>query len=176
MRVVSDAAMYLKDYGSAAAEGPLLNCFAAWCKQWRGREPELEFGPDKRMKTLNDSMTGLRLMEAVAMGQGWLADKATLQRLVALSIGPQQRLQAEQYLNAWEARPWRIQASGGDPLMISIAQYLTHSLEAAKDKLQQFPRGSRIVWHANGEEAERAFAEIAKTAKAAGIEIVLGQQ
>lgn len=176
VRVVSDAAMYLKDYGSAAAEGPLLNRFAAWCKQWRGREPELEFGPDKGMETLNNSMTGSRLMEAVALGQGWLADQTTLQRLVALSIGPQQRLQAEQYLNAWEARPWRIQASGGDPLTISIAQYPTLSLDAANEKLKQFPRGSRIVWHANGEEAERTFAEIAKTAKAAGIEIVRGQQ
>jgi hypothetical protein len=37
-------------------------------------------------------------MEALASGRGWLADETKLHRLIDLSVGQQQRQQAEQYL------------------------------------------------------------------------------
>jgi hypothetical protein len=174
--VVAQAAGYLKDHGSAAAEEPLLNRFAAWSKQWRGRESELDTTTGQSLEMMQSSSAGWQLMEAVALGQGWLADQATLQRLAALSVGPRQRQAAELYLSASEARPVRIQATGSDTITLDIAQYQGLSLEAAKNKLKQFPRGTRFVWNGSGDGADRAFGELSKIATAAGMEIVRAQQ
>jgi len=174
-RVVAQAATYLKDHGSAAAEGPLLDRFAAWSKQWRGREPEPDSVPGQSQETWQSWSVGSSLMDAVALGQGWLADPATLQRLAALSVGSQQRQQADQYLSAWETRPWRIQVLTVDPVKLSILKYEELSLDAAKEKLKQFPRGTRFVWTDTVEGADRAFAELSKIAMATGMEIVRAQ-
>jgi hypothetical protein len=125
---------------------------------------------------LQASSAGWQLMESVALGQGWLADQATLQRLAALSVGPRQRQAAELYLSASEARPVRIEATGSDTITLDIARYQRLSLDAAKEKLKQFPRGTRFVWNGNGDGADRAFAELSKIATTAGMEIVRAQQ
>jgi hypothetical protein len=174
--VVAQAAGYLKDHGSAAAEEPLLNRFAAWSKQWKEREAELDSTTGPNLETLQASSAGWQLMESVALGQGWLADQATLQRLAALSVGPRQRQAAELYLSASEARPVRIEATGSDTITLDIARYQRLSLDAAKEKLKQFPRGTRFVWNGNGDGADRAFAELSKIATTAGMEIVRAQQ
>jgi len=174
-RVVAQAATYLKDHGSAAAEGPLFDRFAEWSRQWRGREPKPDSVSGQSQETGQSWSVGSSVMEAVALGQGWLADQTTLQRLAALSVGAQQRQQAEQYLSAWETRPWRIQVLTADPVTLGILIYDGLSLDAAKEKLKQFPRGTRFVWTDTVGGADRAFAELSKTSMAAGMEIVRAQ-
>ena len=174
-RVVAQAATYLKDHGSAAAEGPLFDRFAEWSRQWRGREPKPDSVSGQSQETGQGWSVGSSLMEAVALGQGWLADQTTLQRLAALSVGSQQRQQAEQYLSAWETRPWRIQVLTADPVTLGILIYDGLSLDAAKEKLKQFPRGTRFVWTDTVGGADRAFAELSRIAMAAGMEIVRAQ-
>ena len=176
MEVVKDVAMYLKEHGSPAAEEPLLNRFAAWSKQWKEHEAELDAPTGAKWETLQISSAGWQLMEAVALGQGWLADQATLQRLIALSIGPRQRQEAERYLNVSETRPVRIQASGADTITLDIAQYGMLTLEAAKEKLKQYPRGTRFIWNGDGADADRVFADFSKIAAAAGLEILRSRQ
>jgi uncharacterized protein YigE (DUF2233 family) len=62
-----------------------------------------------------------------------------------------------------------------DPVQFSILQYDGLSLDAAKEKLKQFPRRTRFVWIDTAGGAVRAFAELSKKAMAAGMEIVLAQ-
>ncbi len=104
-QIVSSAAAYLMEYGTPSAEDVLWARFTAWSERWQGREDELQYVPGTRLDGTYECGAGSNLMQARAAGQGWLADETKLRRLIDLSVGPQQRHQAEQYLATWRARP-----------------------------------------------------------------------
>jgi len=95
--VVSSAAKYLMEFGSASTEDLLWAKFTSWSELWKGRESELQSTPGQKMDGAYQLGAGTSLMQALAAGHAWLADETKLQRLVDLSIGPQQRQQAAQY-------------------------------------------------------------------------------
>jgi hypothetical protein len=110
-------------------------------------------------------------MQALATGQAWLTDETKLRRLIELSVGQQQREHAEQFLRAWESRPWPIFLVGLDE-GLQIAQYHSKSLQAAKNKLRQFPKGSKFRWTApGGHSDDRIFQELSSFAAGHGIEV-----
>lgn len=88
----------------------------------------------------------------------WLASEAKLRRLIQLSVGPQQQQQAEGYLLQWQTKPWTIQFIGIGQGQFDIAQYHAVSLQAAKEKLLQFPRGSSFHWTLGGQLGEEKAA------------------
>ena len=162
--VVGSAATYLKQFGPASAEEALWARFTAWSERWKGRESELQSTPGHSIDGLYESDAGSKLMEALASGQGWLADEAKLRRLIDLSVGPQQRQQAEQYLRIWQKRPWSIELISSDQRRFHILQYHEASVEAAEQKLLQFPRGSTFQWSGVGPEGEgKVFEEMSNS-------------
>lgn len=165
--VVAGAAAYLKDYGSAAAEDVLWAHFTAWSERWKGRESEFQLVPGQRL-------AGSNLMQALAAGQGWLADEAKLRRLGDLSVGPEQRQEAVEHLRVWRSRPWMVQYIPLGQGRFEIAQYRALSLQAAKDKLAQFPRGSIFEGYVGPDEGElTALQELAHFAGEHGLTLRL---
>jgi hypothetical protein len=170
-QIVGSAAAYLMEYGSNAAEDALWSRFTAWSEQWKGQEQELLYG--KGSDGQNEAGAGSNLLQALASGQGWLADETKLRRLVDMSIGPQQRQQAEQYLGTWRSRPWYIQVISLDEGRFEIMQYHARSIEAAREKLLQFPRGSTFQWSGSGQEGDdKVFQDLSNFASQHELKVI----
>ena len=117
---------------------------------------------------------GSAMLSALAAGQGWLTDETKLNRLLDLSVGPNQRTQVEQYLKSLQARPRQIQFIFSAKEQFQIAQYTAHSRQMAIEKLSQFPRGTSFVWVGSlaWEGEEKALEEMSKAISGHGITIV----
>ena len=175
-QIVGNAATYLMDYGSKSAEDVLWSRLTQWSDRWKGRENQLQYVPRHNTDGQYEMGAGSSLMQALATGHGWFADEPKLRRLVDLSIGPQQRQQAEQYLRTWRTRPWSIQYIPFDKGQFQIVQYHERSLETAEEKLLQFPHGSTFEWFGGGVEGEaKAFQELSRFATEHGIKLVRTQ-
>ncbi len=162
--VVGDAASYLKQFGSASAENVLWTRMVAWSERWKGHEKDLQSVPGENMSAMYESAAGSHLVEALGAGHGWLPDEAKLGRLIGLSVTASQKQEAEQFLKAWQTRPWPITFM---PVVgqVHIAQFQETSIESAKDKLLQFPPGSAFEWILFGQEGEqKAFEEMSQFA------------
>ena len=156
--VVGDAASYLKQFGSASAENVLWTRMVAWSERWKGHEKDLQSVPGENMSAMYESAAGSHLVEALGAGHGWLPDEAKLGRLIGLSVTATQKQQAEQFLKAWQTRPWPITFM---PVVgqVHIAQFQETSIESAKEKLLQFPPGSAFEWILFGQEGEQKALE-----------------
>ena len=177
-QVVASAAAYLTNYGSASAEDVLWSHFTAWRERWKGRESEFQQIPGRSPDIAFEGSAGSNLMRALAAGQGWLADETKLRRLIDLSVGTQQRQEAEEYLRTWRKRPRSIQFIPASRVQFEIAQYRALSLEAAKEKLAQFPRGSVFEWSGAGDDdgERKAFQELSRFASESGFKLVTGDK
>ena len=110
----------------------------------------------------------------VSTGHGWLTSDVKLQRLMQLSVTPEQRQQVEQYLTTWSRLPWEIRYQppiGNTGSQVYIAQYRETSIKSAKEKLLQFPSGSRFHWVTDGLQKgeQEAFTEVVGFAAVQGI-------
>jgi hypothetical protein len=148
-QVAATAATMLGRYGSAAAESALWQRYASWSAQWTGRESQLDRmfsdGLDENVYQLG---LGQNLSEALATGQGWLADKTRLQRLSQLTKVMRIQQSLNRYLKLWEDQPLTISLDRGSPwgeFNARVAQYECHSMEALKEKLTQFPAETKFV-------------------------------
>jgi len=169
--VVGNAASYLKQFGSASAESVLWTRMVAWSARWKGREKDLQSVPGENMSAMYESAAGSNLVEALGAGHGWLPDEVKLRRLIDLSVTTTQKQQAEQFLKAWQMRPWPITFM---PFVgqVHIAQFQEASIESAKEKLLQFPQGSAFEWIRFGQEGEqKAFEEMSQFANEHGLKV-----
>jgi len=167
--VVSDAAKYLQQVGSASAEDALWTRLTVWHAQWKGHEKELQYVPGQSLDAMYESSAGASLIDALAAGHGWLLDDAKLRRLADLSVVPQQHQMVEHYRSLWSTSPRPI---GFIPIVgrFQIAQYQESTLESAKEKLLQFPRGSTFQWWESGQADDgKAFDEISRFATEHGL-------
>ena len=147
-QVAMTAATMLGKFGSLAAESALWQRYASWSAQWTGHESKLDlmFGEDSEGLG-NELGLGENLVGSLATGKSWLTDAAKLQRLSEMTKVRrlhQQRLDG--YLKIWEAQPFTIfvnhNSSGFDS---RVAQYEFHSMDALKEKLGQFPSGTKFL-------------------------------
>ena len=161
-QVVGNAAAYLGEFGSSAAEAALWRRLIAWSEHWAGREAELRQIPGENMDGIWEANAGTNMVQALATGQGWLADETKLRRLIQLSLEGWQRQNAEQWLRLWQSRPLTIEFLPVGEGAFQMAQYQATSLQAAKDKLLQFPAGTAFHWRAGAtqEGAEKAFQQL----------------
>ncbi len=166
-QVVTNAATYLGSYASAAAEETLWTHMTAWFQRWKGREGDLQ-------TLMYEAGPGSAMISALAGGQGWLTNETKLNRLLELTIGPNQRNQSEQLLKMWQSRPLQIQFMNFGKERFQIAQYSPQSRQLAIEKLNQFPRGTTFQWlgSAAWEGEDKAFEEVSKAVASHGINIV----
>ena len=160
---VPDAAAYLTDNGSADSEEALWSHFADWSKRWSGHEAELN-------SSALDLRAGQSMMQALLTGHNWLVSDAKLKRMVDLAVGPMLHQQVEQYIRIWQQRPWLVRSIGNG--QFQIGWYSAISMRAAKEKLQQFPKGSEFRWISQGlASGSPMFKELAQFMAGYGIRL-----
>jgi hypothetical protein len=147
-QVAANAASFLGQFGSAAAEEHLWERFERWSNEWHGREAELKFLFGEQNPNQEQAGLGRNLAQSLATGQAWLADGTKLQKITQFSVQQDMRQQYEHMSDAWKEN-WSIAcfgSLGGAPSHCAILQYTDLSFERLKEKLSQFPRGSAFKW------------------------------
>lgn len=141
------AARMLGEFGSPAAEGALRKRYTSWCEQWAGREAQLDKVFADGFNADNDQLNlGLILTQALAGSHAWLLDKAELQGLAEQTKVRRVRQQLESYLKLWEDEPIPIYVElPGNRLYARVAQYQCVSLDELKEKIAQFPAGTKFA-------------------------------
>jgi hypothetical protein len=147
-QVAMTAATMLGKFGSLDAESALWRRYASWSAQWVGRESQLDliFGDGLNDKAHQLGLGG-NLVQALATGKSWLYDKAKLQRLSELSKVKTIHQQLDAYLKIWEEPAISISfehSPGPYPFHAQVAQYGFQSLATLKEKLAQFPSGTKF--------------------------------
>lgn len=164
------AAYSLGLYGSKDALFPLWEAFRYFHEYWKGKKTELE-------QNQEGVFLEVELRNAIARGRGWLATETDLRTIESLCISERCIYDTRQDLQNVQ-EPFRIEitGSGFGGLQTRIAQYygLT-GMEQVKDKLAQFPPGTRFVLAAHGSDIDNASAEIRKYAAGRRLVIVLGR-
>ena len=170
---VSGAAGMLAAFGSSAAEAALWKRYEKWCKRWAGREAQINLEAvsahimqERRTENLS---FGQSLGSAIAGGQGWLTDEAKLQRLKAMSKVPTIQADIDRYLEHWRrpALALVISSCGStssappyvtdrNPFSASVAHYRFDSRDELKEKLSQFPRGTKFEFWRPSDETDQA--------------------
>ncbi|MBN1571272.1 MAG: hypothetical protein JXA73_25785 [Acidobacteria bacterium] len=147
--VVLQSVEVLGKHGSAEAEEPLLKRFQKWHDEWKDRKEELQ----SPMFALKPDLFIVHRMEtafrtALANAQGWIADAAKLKVIQSFCLTDQERNQVGYRISEADAPKKRLsfRPGLGDDWSLDIAQYHVSSLEAAKNKLAQFPKGTVFLW------------------------------
>ncbi len=151
-QLAANAATFFGKFGSGAAEESLWERFEAWNREWRGREPELKFVFGEPDPNQGQRSLGENLARSLATGQAWLADAAKLQRIVQLGVGLSSGQQVAHNIEAWNNTPYTITCF--DPFseakhLCRVLQYGDLSVEMLKQKIAQFPKGSKFIWTEN---------------------------
>src|SRR3989441_983545 len=147
--IAGTAATMLGKFGSPAAESALWRRYQSWSAQQIGHETELELMfADRLDDRIYQLGLGVNLVQALVTGKSWLSDKSKLQRLSQATQFRRLRQDLDRYLKMWEDQsptifvnnnswPFRFEAR--------VAQYEFHSLEALKERLSQFPSGTKFI-------------------------------
>ena len=171
--VAGNAADYLGKYGTPPSEDILWAHLVDWSQRWKGHEEELRSAATNPTDGVYQAGEGTNLMMALAAGQGWLTNETKLLRLIQLGVTTDQRQQAERYLSTWNTRPFEVRYTPIGKGQLDIAQYHASSIKDARQKLLQFPSGTRFKWLGDNEQEQerRAFDELFQTAAAHGMVI-----
>jgi hypothetical protein len=148
-QVAETAATMLGKFGSPAAESALWQRYASWSAEWAGRESELDLTfaehSDDRIYQLG---LGYNLMQALATATSWLSDESKLQRLAQLTRVRRVHEQLDGYMKIWRDPPLTISFNHNSPPLgfdARVAQYEFHSMDTLKEKLTQFPSGTKFL-------------------------------
>jgi hypothetical protein len=145
--IAGNAAIFLGQYGSSAAEESLWQHLGQWTAKWRGKEKELRYIAGDENPNLWNRNLGESLIRALATGRSWLADEGKLQKLEQLSLDQKMQQEMSRMLSAWDTKPWAISYyRAGNQQHFQVLQYESNSLKQIEDKLAQFPAGSNFTW------------------------------
>jgi hypothetical protein len=136
--VVSHAAAVLGEYGSADAEKALWSRFEKWHEDMLSRTPqeELSAGEEKIENAFREALT---------RGRAWLADPEKLKRVRALCFSEKSRNEIDQMISGWSSQIYvSADPSDEDTPRFGVAQYSVKTLDAFKQKLSQFPKGTEF--------------------------------
>jgi hypothetical protein len=147
LELAANAATMLRKFGSPLAETPLWRAYEKWSKHWAGRERELNI---PLAADVDDDRTlqlrlGNALFEALAAGKAWRTDEAKLRQLSNLNKVLSIRAKAERYLEDWQDRQVNISVSCAPLFSATVAHYHFDSMGALKEKLSQFPPGTKFL-------------------------------
>ena len=147
-QVASTAATMLGKFGSPAAESALWQRYTSWNVKWGGRKAQpVAMLADPINEAAYQLGLGQNLAQALATGKSWLTDKHKLYRLLQMTKAPVIQQNVESYLKSWEfeALTITIYNSSPDRFHAQLAQYDLHSMAALKDKIIQFPPGTKFL-------------------------------
>jgi hypothetical protein len=145
------AIQYLTAYGRPEDRAPIVQRFAKWTPDWKNYPDYFRKPLDGPPADPGNLIVGEELARAVIANQGWLADKALIDSVVARCAGEVMcnSLRGMQY---WSQTPYQVSLPDTSeplgfayPFGFGIAQYGPRTFELLDAKLQQFPRGTTFV-------------------------------
>lgn len=173
--IASSAAIALAGYGSNAAKTALWQRYEKWCQRWAGRERQVNLkAVDAQYEQeggTSELMLGQSLAAGIAHGQKWLTDEPELRRLRAMSKVPTIQHSIDSWLEKWRRLPLELgifscgPATGAPPSDVwqldrfnaHVVQYLDFdSLDELKEKLSQFPPGTKFELSLPSERENRS--------------------
>ena len=147
-QVAATAARMLGNFGSAAAESALWQRYASWSAKWAGRDEQLNrMWAEPVDENIYQLGLGQNLVQALATGQSWLADKNKLQRLSQITKVQRLQEQVDSYLRNWQYETMSIaieNRSAQARFRAQLAQYELYSMKDLKEKISQFPSGTKF--------------------------------
>ncbi len=147
LMVAVQALRYIRDYGSARSEQPVWDRFMRWKDKWRNRMSELESHGQQPDPLILERDLGMELPQVLAHARGWLADETKLRNILATTTSESARMNLDVCLQTANQRPVQISYSGVGLGAFTVACYQLVSVQALKDKLLQFPRGTIFIWN-----------------------------
>jgi hypothetical protein len=168
-QIAGSAAEAMKDYGAPESEAALWKKLQNWHEQWKGRADAL--GRDKNQ---SQAQLGTKLIEAIAQGAGWLADKEKLSRLEPYCVLKEQCDEISGFLDHWKDGPQlEIVIFSYGEVWPHFAQYEYQTLDKIWPKLAQIPAGSVLIFTPEYQANEKAkgdaiTSEVSRFAKVHG--------
>lgn len=138
--VVSNAAEVLKNYGSADAEKALWQRLEKWHAALPSESQDLD-KLDTGGKVLRNALSG---------GQAWLSNPAKLERLLDFCLTEKGCEEIDKAIRTWSYGVYVGFNLADEPSSISVAHYVFPSIDALKQKLLQFPKGTLFTWRTHG--------------------------
>lgn len=163
-----DAAEALGKFGSAKSEAALWTRMVKFHQQWKDREEELHYRVGMTEKMQAQAGLEQELVQAITNGQAWLATEDDIGRLRELvSPNEQQQLdnllpQINQGIHVVNLTFW---PEGS--MQYSLDRFTGKGMAALKEKLAEFPAGTRFEGSTTAAERSRHAAEFAELEEAA---------
>jgi hypothetical protein len=164
------AAETLAKYGTPQAEKALWDRLSRFHRQWMERADELVYRPGMQ-KDANEAI-GFQygLVESIGRAQAWLLTSEQIIALENLTLGQERDTVKEWHWNS----PVRLNISMfGERIQASIDQYSVNDLASLRDKLAQYPSGTklRLSVFSPPESAASALAAISDVVAEHGLKI-----
>ena len=156
--VVLHAATLLGEHGSAYAEKVLWQRLEKWHDAMQGRDLSKQnpLAPvDGGSEASGQAMIEQGLINGISRGRAWLTDPEKLKRLRDLCLTDRGRKDVDQLISNWNhSISLAVNSMDGELHSISVGQYSAKSLDALKEKLLQFPKGTTFLWSAFSPRAD----------------------
>jgi hypothetical protein len=170
----ADAARVLRYHGSEIAREPLWRRLESWYEEWKGRKRELRphpitgLYPHRGQAKLEEA-----LREALCCAIGWMVTDEELDRLAELCVadcmGPPRHWEDDGRVRLRVT--W---LPGADsPWSFQIGRYNVGSIEDAKKKIAQLPKGTVFLWDTRAHVAAFGLSKIVQARRE--IESFLGE-
>jgi hypothetical protein len=108
-----------------------------------------------------ERLLGRALVEAIVEGRNWFTDRSELERLAGLNTLQILQEQIARYLRCWDDSGVSLYFRG-EGFSVSVAQYQVESLDRLREKLIQFPSGTKFVLWLSDYRAKTHDAEVAE--------------
>jgi hypothetical protein len=133
-----DAVKALGEYGSPAAVPRLWESFRYWHDWWKNRPAEI----NEENRQLEQAY-----LRTFSQAANWISTADDLARATDLCITDSCRGQMEQARRSW-SQPLTVSVSqsGDGSFFVSLLQYPIRSLEEARRRLLQLPKGTELEW------------------------------
>lgn len=168
LEIVISAVNVLGKYGSSEAEAPLWKKFEQWSQTWGKRGGELDSAALENESLQSQSQLEQALQSALGQAAGWLTSPKELVRLKQLCVTRQKQEDVDRWLQKWSDKiVLRFMPYDNEWGRAEVGHYRLSSLEALKQKLAQFPKGTVFHWQtANNGYFEEAKEELFQTVQA----------
>jgi hypothetical protein len=173
--VAANAAGALGKYGSAKVEPVLWERLRKFHEEWGDKSDQLRYRPGLSQELEAEGMLEYSLIHAIANGQAWLCGPDKLQRLGEL-VTSQRKQEVEGIIKEWQNGQFFLNMNWWPTgeLDYTVAYFSGHGMDQLKEKLAQFPSGTRfvsIMTVAQGNRHQAEVTDVENAAAAAGLQL-----
>ena len=161
--VAANAAGALGKYGSAKVEPVLWERLKKFYEKWGDKSDELRYRPGLSQELLAEGMLEYSLIHAIADGQAWLCGPDKLRRLEEM-VTSIRKQEVEGMISQWHSGEFSLNLNWwpDGELNYTAAYFSGRGMAELKERLGQFPLGTRFVSIMTAAQRNRHQSEIAE--------------